>query len=407
MSAAIATIGARVGATAAASAPTARRLYKYARKGQHIVQVGEVIGIGGGALLGKKAAGAQQGEAATSETKQSSTFGLDENARVKEAKRVLKGLLEGSVVSSAGWYMKGERTIRIKGGPRATMMDGLLVIETDTLEAFEVVSDDPVDEDGKAAFGDGTGEGSLKSWMSSLKKKSTGKDKSNTSDSQTSFPILQVNGEGVKEEETAYQRHQRQLYEKMSESSQWLYSRMRKAPHEPEPVEEASEDAASEKALGIPPRGGMTSPAPPPDDDPVHPPTLEVILQEMGFSEKQILRAKAEVGELPTSKEQEAERKEKVEKAMFMLFGEESQNAKEAAGPDSTVAAQGGKAPATKLDPTQPLPEVVGAEKVTTPHWTTKAKQAVEGSPALKALQVGGSHLFDRGEKWLQKDGKK
>lgn len=113
MSAAVAAISARVGATAAAQAPTARRLYKYARKGQRVVQIGQVLGIGGGALAGKALAG--KGEAAgeapqghtevTSKVGDGSAKGLlgglldwDENKRVKEAKKTLKNLLEGSVV---------------------------------------------------------------------------------------------------------------------------------------------------------------------------------------------------------------------------------------------------------------------------------------------------------------------
>jgi hypothetical protein len=112
MSAAVAAISARVGATAAAQAPTARRLYKYARKGQRVVQIGQVLGIGGGALAGKALAGkGEAGEAPQGHTEVTSKVGdgsakgilgglldWDENKRVKEAKKTLKNLLEGSVV---------------------------------------------------------------------------------------------------------------------------------------------------------------------------------------------------------------------------------------------------------------------------------------------------------------------
>ncbi len=48
------------------------------------------------------------------------------------------------MLSSAGWYIDRDRTIRITGGPRAAIEDGLLVIETDTTVPFTLV-----DETGK------------------------------------------------------------------------------------------------------------------------------------------------------------------------------------------------------------------------------------------------------------------
>ncbi|UZJ53437.1 hypothetical protein CBS101457_002757 [Exobasidium rhododendri] len=420
VTAAVTSISARIGATAAAQAPTARRLYKYAQKGQHIVQIGQVLGLGGGALLGKKAAEAQLGGPAQSELERkqkekggSSWFAWDENARVKEAKKVLKGLLEGSVVSSAGWYMKGERTIRIKGGPRATEMDGLLIIETDTLEAFVVVSDSENVEDGKAAFGDGTGEGSIKTWWSSLSQQAKGKNKEGKdeiTDSQSSFSGLAALQDGTEpKEETSYERHQRQLYEKLSESSQWVYSRIRRGPTEPAPIEEIDDsDEKVDRLIPANPREGTQSPAPPPDDDPNRPPTLARILEEMGFNDDQIAQARAKVGELPTSHEQEEERKSKVEEAMLLLLsGDGSSEASKVA---TTSEATSEKEPDASTnvatmadDPSKPIPQVIGAEKVTTPHWTAKAKAAAESSGAIKILNLGGSHLMDRGEKWLQK----
>lgn len=420
--AAVTSIGARVGAAAASQAPTARRLYKYARQGQHVVQVGQVLGLGGGALLGKKAAEAQQSSGAAKseiERKQDqkgekSWFTWNENVRVKEAKKVLKGLLEGSVVSSAGWYMKKDRTIRIRGGPRATEMDRLLIIETDTLEPFEVVSDGYVEEDGKAAFGDGTGEGSLKTWWSLLSQRTnSAKGETNEiTDSQTSFVGLDALKEKDGIEETIYQRNQRLLYEKLNESSRWIYSRIRRGPNEPGPSEEADDiqDAKLEEILpnsDAISRRGAPSPAPPPDDDPAHPPTLDVILQEMGFSFAQIQEAKAKVGELPTSSEEEQIRKNKVEEAILLLLSKEAQKAAEAGQATSTIATASdltSTSPSTGVtEVDKPILPVVGAEKVTTPHWTTKARQAAEASGAIKILNLGGSHLMDRGEKWLQK----
>lgn len=410
VTAAVTTISARVGAAAASQAPTARRLYKYARQGQRFVQIGQVIGLGGGALLGKKAAEAQQGGPAKSELERkqeekggSSWFAFEENRRIKEAKKVLKGLLEGSVVHSQGWYIGKDRTIHIRGGPRATEVDGLLIIETDTLEPFEVVSETLEEKDGEAAYGDGTGEGALKTWWSSLSQKTKGKGKEGVDeirDSQTSFHTLEAEKGLV--EETAYQRNQRLVYEKLSESSQWIYSRIRRGPNEPAPSEEA-EDAALENDLAVPSvdlQRRAPSPAPPQDDDPIHPPTLEKILQDMGFNDEHIREAKAKVGELPTSEEEKEARKAKIEEAILLLLNEEGQKAAEADQPIPIVASSSELAAGTDNRPILP---VVGAEKVTTPHWTTKAKQAAEASGALKILNLGGSHLADRGERWLQK----
>lgn len=410
VTAAVTTISARVGAAAASQAPTARRLYKYARQGQRFVQIGQVIGLGGGALLGKKAAEAQQGGPAKSELERKqdekggkSWFNFEENKKLKEAKKVLKGLLEGSVVHSQGWYFGKDRSIYIRGGPRATEVDGLLIIETDTLEPFEVVSEAFEERDGKAAFGDGTGEGALKTWWSSLSQKTKSKGKEGVDeikDSQTSFSGL--NAMKGETEETAYQKSQRLIYEnyeKLSESSSWLYSRIRRGPHEPGPSEEA-EDAAFEKDIatqvpGEALRQGAPSPAPPPDDDPSNPPTLEIILDEMGFSPGQISEAKARVGDLPIKDSNE--RKSKTEEAILLLLSEESE--KKA----PLIVSTGEVAAVTEPEHDKPILPVVGSEQVTTPHWTTKARQAVEDSGALKILNLGGSHLVDRGERWLQK----
>ena len=178
-----------VSADMAATLPTVRRLYKYAKQGQRIVQIGQVIGIGGGAALtsrltggggaggestpdkeegkskwsswvpgmrGKlnKKKGASKGQPMTEEelkqlSEQQRAKVQAEEAAFAEAEtrstaRALRNLLEGSVLSSHGWLMSSDRTLRIVGGPRAIEVEGFLVIETDTYEPFRVV-----DEKGK------------------------------------------------------------------------------------------------------------------------------------------------------------------------------------------------------------------------------------------------------------------
>lgn len=64
------------------------------------MQIGNVIGIGGGAWLGLKAADKNKGEDGTVDKieDQKKANAWTEHKRVKEAKNALKGLLEGSVV---------------------------------------------------------------------------------------------------------------------------------------------------------------------------------------------------------------------------------------------------------------------------------------------------------------------
>jgi hypothetical protein len=90
-----------------------------------------VVGIGGGAFAGTKNA---QGKTKT----------VDEQLRDRAAeasKLALQKLLQGSVLSSSGWYIDRDRTIRIMGGPNATMTNGFLVIETDTTVPFRLVDE--------------------------------------------------------------------------------------------------------------------------------------------------------------------------------------------------------------------------------------------------------------------------
>lgn len=90
-------------------AQTVRKLYSYAQKGQKIVQIGQVIGIGGGAVAGKvlgdkeKRIEGKQPEKNEDEKKSggylsSLTGWRDDRKATKQAKKVLKGLLEGSVI---------------------------------------------------------------------------------------------------------------------------------------------------------------------------------------------------------------------------------------------------------------------------------------------------------------------
>ncbi|TKY90057.1 hypothetical protein EX895_000055 [Sporisorium graminicola] len=132
--AAVSAVAARVSTAVATHTPTVKRLLKYASKGQTVAKIGQVVGIGGGALAGAKGANGK-------------TKPVDQQLKDKAAqasKSALKKLLQGSVVSSAGWYIDRDRTIRITGGPKASLADGLLVIETDTTVPFTLV-----DETGK------------------------------------------------------------------------------------------------------------------------------------------------------------------------------------------------------------------------------------------------------------------
>lgn len=132
--AAASAVAARVSAAVATHTPTVKRLLKYASKGQTVAKIGQVVGIGGGALAGAKGANGK-------------TKPVEQQLKDKAAqasKSALKKLLQGSVLSSAGWYIDRDRTIRITGGPKASITDGLLVIETDTTVPFTLV-----DETGK------------------------------------------------------------------------------------------------------------------------------------------------------------------------------------------------------------------------------------------------------------------
>ncbi|KAN0060423.1 hypothetical protein ACQY0O_007753 [Thecaphora frezii] len=130
--AAVAAISARISALVATHSPTAKRVYRYAKKGKTVAKVGQVVGIGGGAAVMGQEKGEGEGKDKDKERK-------DAKAQAQEAtKATLKKLLQDSVVSSPGWYMGGDRTFRIVGGPRASVVDGLLVIETDTTTSFSV-----------------------------------------------------------------------------------------------------------------------------------------------------------------------------------------------------------------------------------------------------------------------------
>lgn len=137
--AAVSAVAARVSAAVATHTPTAKRLLKYATKGQTVAKIGQVVGIGGGAIAGAKTAS----EGKEVEKKKPVDQQLKDKA-AQASKSALRKLLQGSVVSSAGWYIDRDRTIRITGGPHASMADDLLVIETDTTVPFTIV-----DETGK------------------------------------------------------------------------------------------------------------------------------------------------------------------------------------------------------------------------------------------------------------------
>ncbi len=60
--AAISAAAARISATVATHTPTAKRLLKYASKGQTVAKIGQVVGLGGGALAGAKNAKSADGK---------------------------------------------------------------------------------------------------------------------------------------------------------------------------------------------------------------------------------------------------------------------------------------------------------------------------------------------------------
>ncbi|KAK0557700.1 hypothetical protein OC846_000267 [Tilletia horrida] len=143
-------VAANISAQLATKAPTVRKLYRYARKYQTVARIGNMIGIGGSMLAGTKVVAAEQQQAEEQQETQSSLFGgfmrkktkKEEKKQTKESMKILQGLVAGSVVSSPGWYLNRDRTLRIVGGPRATQVDDLLIIETDTLEPFRIIEED-------------------------------------------------------------------------------------------------------------------------------------------------------------------------------------------------------------------------------------------------------------------------
>jgi hypothetical protein len=50
--------------------------------------------------------------------------------------------------------------------------------------------------------------------------------------------------------------------------------------------------------------------------------------------------------------------------------------------------------------------KVVGAESVTKPHWTERAKQAADASGATKLVTMGSDLVMGHGHKWLTGDAK-
>lgn len=52
-----------------------------------------------------------------------------------------------------------------------------------------------------------------------------------------------------------------------------------------------------------------------------------------------------------------------------------------------------------------PTPHVVGGEDIEKPHWTLRAKATADKYGASKALGLVGGHVGERGQKWLSADG--
>lgn len=326
--------------------------------------------------------------------------------------------------------MNKERTLRITGGPRASIVDDLLVIgqfevystlmrntsshlyeitETDTLEPFKVeaVEDDKNGKDGKKVVeeaGEGQGE------------------------------VVPKRKEGEEKDQPWYDR--------LSDSSKWLYARIKRSPHEPAPRDDSDaeedyelpgstkiEGKSQEKA----PRPSSSSLAPPPNDEPGHPPTVDTVLSEMGFNEGQIQEAVKALG-LESAEEKNPDL---VEKAVFYLVSKDQEqnsssastsppqvpepkspplvvdvlNAGNAKGKGENLPATQEKMQDGQAVTTTPSTEeskrpagVVGADAVTKPHWTERARKKLEETGAFKALDAGSSHLLTKGEKWLQRD---
>ncbi|KAE8210564.1 hypothetical protein CF327_g5573 [Tilletia walkeri] len=145
---------ANISAQVASKVPAIRKLYKYARRSQQIARIGNIVGVGGSMLASKKLADADAA-AISSKTasqpegrfsgfwskKEDKLSKKEEKKQAAESMKILQGLVAGSVVSSPGWYLNRDRTLRIEGGPRATEVDGLLVIETDTVVPFTIVEE--------------------------------------------------------------------------------------------------------------------------------------------------------------------------------------------------------------------------------------------------------------------------
>ncbi|KAE8250994.1 hypothetical protein A4X13_0g4215 [Tilletia indica] len=145
---------ANISAQVASKVPAIRKLYKYARRSQQIARIGNIVGVGGSMLASKKLADADAAAISSKTASQSegrfSGFWSkkedklskkEEKKQAAESMKILQGLVAGSVVSSPGWYLNRDRTLRIEGGPRATEVDGLLVIETDTVVPFTIVEE--------------------------------------------------------------------------------------------------------------------------------------------------------------------------------------------------------------------------------------------------------------------------
>jgi methylmalonyl-CoA mutase cobalamin-binding subunit len=137
VSAAVSSTVSSVSASAASQAPTVQRFYKYAMKGYQVAQIGSVVGIGGKAL--SDSTKQEKAEPAASTTTTTTTT----KEHVNTVKEALGYLITNSAVKSHGWYMKKDRTFRIRGGPKAAELENWVIIETDTLTPFEIVSDDP------------------------------------------------------------------------------------------------------------------------------------------------------------------------------------------------------------------------------------------------------------------------
>lgn len=70
------------------------------------------------------------------------------------AEAALNALLTGEVVTSRGWYMSGERTVFIRGGPEAVVVDGKIYVNFEKNVAYPPFKVEELDPNAETDLGD-------------------------------------------------------------------------------------------------------------------------------------------------------------------------------------------------------------------------------------------------------------